>query len=257
MTSSNMLEEVSQDQTPLPNSDYSWLTSLSRVGWAWEFLRRNPEYRLEYQASASEGSAERWGMRYFEDPSLDARHASIYWLPECCSAVLPITARALQPDEVSTFDPAKLICQTRVRTRDGKRAADVLFNCDGRLLQLDVAGAVNIVSVALSAGIVPMPDHSAARVLAIRRFTNLVTSGTLQPMLYPPERRAARLTKVLQALDCWQGRQSYRDIAVRLHGQRRVDEQWNDPRDHLRDQIRRAVSYGRNLMNGGYRQFLR
>ena len=75
-------------------------------------------------------------------------------------------------------------------------------------------------------------------------------------MLYPPERRAPRLTKVLIALDCWQEQQSYRDIAVRLHGQRRVDEQWNDPRDHLRDQIRRAVYYGRNLMTGGYRQFL-
>ncbi|RWD69576.1 MAG: DUF2285 domain-containing protein, partial [Mesorhizobium sp.] len=29
-----------------------------------------------------------------------------------------------------------------------------------------------------------------------------------------------------------------------------------DPRDHLRDRIRRAVSRGRALMNGGYRDFL-
>ncbi|WP_352578007.1 DUF2285 domain-containing protein [Mesorhizobium sp. M0019] len=37
-----------------------------------------------------------------------------------------------------------------------------------------------------------------------------------------------------------------------LIGPRRVHADWSDPHDHLRDRIRRAVSRGRALMNGGY-----
>jgi hypothetical protein len=253
--------EEDNDRNPadlnLPQvSDYGWLAQITRVSWAWEFLRRNPDYRAAYAQNASDDMAASWGLRYFEDPLLDARHASAYWLPEWCSAVLPVAARALLPSEVNSFDPGTLNCRTRVRPRTGKASADVLFNSEGRLLQLEVSGAAQITDVALAAVVIPMPEYPSARALAIRRFTNLVTSGTLQSMLYPPERRAPRLTKVLIAVDYWQERKSYRDIAVRLHGQRRVDDQWNDPRDHLRDQIRRAVYYGRNLMAGGYRQFL-
>ncbi|WP_342586884.1 DUF2285 domain-containing protein [Mesorhizobium sophorae] len=49
---------------------------------------------------------------------------------------------------------------------------------------------------------------------------------------------------------------SHREIAEALIGKGRVHADWNDPRDHLRDRIRRAVSRGRALMNGGYRDFL-
>ncbi|MER9533852.1 DUF2285 domain-containing protein [Mesorhizobium sp. M0309] len=41
-----------------------------------------------------------------------------------------------------------------------------------------------------------------------------------------------------------------------LIGQRRVHSDWHDPRDHLRDRMRRAVSRGRALMSGGYLDFL-
>jgi len=236
--------------------DHSWLNHLSRVGWAWEFLRRNQDYRRDYAHQDDGRDAALWGLKSFEDPSLDARHAAVFWRSDWCPAVLPVTARPLLPGETSSLTEEKLACLTKVLPHHDGNGADVLFNTDGRLLQLELTGSASFAEVALSAVVIPMPEPASARVLAIRRFTHLVASGSLRPMLYPPERRAPRLTKVLIALDCWQEQQSYRDIAVRLHGQRRVDEQWNDPRDHLRDQIRRAVYYGRNLMTGGYRQFL-
>lgn len=133
----------------------------------------------------------------------------------------------------------------------------MLFQQEGRLLQIAVEGARTITGMQLMASVVPMPENPAGRVLALRRFTNLVTSSTLQPNLYPAERRALRLTKVLRALDFRLAQRSYRDIAVHLFGEARVEREWNDPRENLRDQVRRAVHCGRGLMEGGYRQFLR
>jgi hypothetical protein len=34
--------------------DYAYLRTAPRVAWAWEFLRRHPEYRRDYEAVRSE-----------------------------------------------------------------------------------------------------------------------------------------------------------------------------------------------------------
>ncbi|MER8383118.1 DUF2285 domain-containing protein [Mesorhizobium sp. M1399] len=59
-----------------------------------------------------------------------------------------------------------------------------------------------------------------------------------------------------RALDGSLAGASHREIAEALIGQRLVHSDWNDPRDHLHDRMRRAVSRGRALMNGGYLDFL-
>lgn len=243
-------------ETVTDESSDAWLGRLSRIGWAWEFLRRNPEYRLQYAQQADATCLERWGLRYFEDPFLDSRKANVFWRYESCSAVLPVTATPLAED-AKPFDIGRLQCSICIVTPNQGEVADVLFRQDGRILQLAVSGSRTLEGVALSASVVPMPSHSAGRVLALRRFVSLVKSSALLPNLYPPERRAARLTRVLYALDFWREKRSYRDIGVHLFSEARVEREWNDPGDHLRDQVRRAVYYGRTLMTGGYRQFLR
>lgn len=248
--------EAETEATAKETPDDAWLGRLNRIGWAWEFLRRNPEYRRQYAHRAEVSCLERWGLRYFEDPFLDSRRANVFWRSESCSAVLPVTATPLAQG-ARAFDIEHLQCSVCIATPDQSEVADVIFRQEGRILQLSVSGSRTLQGVALSAFVVPMPSHSAGRVLALRRFVSLVKSSALLPNLYPPERRAARLTKVLSALDFWSEKRSYRDIGVHLFGEARVEREWNDPGDHLRDQVRRAVYYGRTLMTGSYRQFLR
>jgi hypothetical protein len=62
---------------------------------------------------------------------------------------------------------------------------------------------------------------------------------------------------VLSALDGWLTQMPQREIAAMMFSKARVEREWNDPRVKLRDQVRRAIGYGQDLMNGGYRQFLR
>ncbi|TIP78176.1 MAG: DUF2285 domain-containing protein, partial [Mesorhizobium sp.] len=64
----------------------------------------------------------------------------------------------------------------------------------------------------------------------------------LPPRLFAPEKRGVRLSFVLRALDGSLAGAPHRELAEVLIGQRRVHADWADPRDHLRDRIRRAVS---------------
>ncbi len=58
---------------------YSYLVGLSSKALAWEFLRRNNEYRAAYRSNASADDAaliaHRWGLA--SDPDLRADHPSI------------------------------------------------------------------------------------------------------------------------------------------------------------------------------------
>jgi hypothetical protein len=61
---------------------------------------------------------------------------------------------------------------------------------------------------------------------------------------------------VLRALDGSIAGASHREIGAVLFGKARVERDWADPGDHLRDNVRRAIKRGRSLMNGGYSKFL-
>ncbi len=94
------------------------------------------------------------------------------------------------------------------------------------------------------------------RLIAMKRLNDVVTHGVLRPQLYPPERRGARLAKVILALDGWLSGAHHREIAIRLFGAKRVANEWSNGGDYLRDQVRRAISTGRELMESGYRKLL-
>lgn len=84
----------------------------------------------------------------------------------------------------------------------------------------------------------------------------LHATGQLSDRLFPPEARASRLRFVLQALDGSLSGASHREIATAMLGRQRVQADWTDPRNHLRDRIRRAVRRGHMLMDRGYQHFL-
>ncbi|MGX7877177.1 DUF2285 domain-containing protein [Mesorhizobium sp. ORM6] len=97
---------------------------------------------------------------------------------------------------------------------------------------------------------------SKHRLRALECLNGLNRGQQLPDRLFPSEKRGPRLTFVLRALDGSLVGASHRELAEALIGQHRVHADWTDPRDHLRDRIRRAVSRGRTLMHGGYRDFL-
>lgn len=57
-----------------PVAAYLYVLHLNGSSLAWEYLRRNPEYRQDWHRRRSQ-QARHWGLRLLEDPDLDARDA--------------------------------------------------------------------------------------------------------------------------------------------------------------------------------------
>ena len=237
---------------------YRFASGFIRSFWAWEYLRRNPLYHAAYMKFHTKpGTAEaaKWSLARFEDPAFDGRVADVFWQRQACRQVLPLTASPQRVvGEGHYFSLDGLRCRVNIY-RDGD-ATHILFSESGRSLQLEISGASDLKNSVLFTSALPAPKLRAARLLAVRRLSDLMTHRCLRPSLYPPERRSARLTRVLQALDGSLAGTSHRDIGIALFGEARIDRDWHHPHNYLRDHVRRAIAYGRNLMEGGYRRLL-
>jgi hypothetical protein len=241
--------------------DYAWMHDITRLGWGWEFLRRNPDYCGAYTrslgASASAKIALDWGLLRFENPHKNALRANPFWRMKASRHILPLVTGSLRPGAgVEMLDLTKLDCRATVYPLGVEDRQDVLFAADGRFLQLSVFGTVPLDRALLLTPALPSSPYADARLAAVRRLTDLVRHRRLRARFYPRERRAPRLMEVIRALDAASVGLPYRQIASMLYGAARVERDWTHPGNHLRDRTRRAVAQGRALMNGGYRRLL-
>jgi hypothetical protein len=251
--------DVSSSREGQRSNPYRHTAGFIRSFWAWEYLRRNPLYRTAFEKFGTDSvstEAASWSLVRFEDPDFDGRVANVFWQRQVCRHVLPLTTTTESVGGEGLHLPLeRLHCRVAVR-RDADRC-HALFAESGRSLQLEISGDASFDEGILLTPVLPPPGMRAARLLAIRRLADLMTHGHLRPSLYPPERRAPRLARVLQALDGSLAGHSQRDIAIALFGEARVDRDWHHPHNYLRDHVRRAIIYGRELMEGGYRRLLR
>ncbi|MER9344792.1 DUF2285 domain-containing protein [Mesorhizobium sp. M0601] len=153
------------------------------------------------------------------------------------------------------LDLAALSCRISILvTRDGHQ--HVLVEDNGRSFQLAASGVSTLEPVRLTSSALWSPEELKLRLNALECLSSLRSTGRLQPRFFPAEPRRSRLHWVLRALDGSIAGAPHREIAIALFGKTRVERDWADPGDHLRDGVRRAVRRGRSLMNGGYRRFL-
>ena len=241
-----------------PENDISWLKNLTRRGWAWEFLRRLPAYRDAFaQYGAVAADAQRWGLLRYEEPTLDARGAAIFWRLEDCPSVLPLSAlKEVDREELVPFNLDHILCRIEFHHSNSGDRSDILFSEEGRFLQVSISGARDLKGALLFMPALDIAGNVTARAASFRRLNDLMQHGHLRQALYPQEPRAPRLVKVLKALDGSLAGLPHREIAMLIFSKERVEADWGG-QHHLRDQVRRAIGYGQSLMGGGYRQFLR
>ncbi len=228
---------------------YAYTVNLTRLGWAWEFLRRNPRFQVDFeQGSKSGGSGQRgdlrrWGLLRVDSPSKNALEAKVFWDPNVCSQVLPL---------VATLLPGPVYAD---RITSG-RVCHVLICEGGRRLQLSVRICSAPEPENLLTEAIVLPTEEPCRWRSLICFNDYLFSGHLSRRHFRSERTAGRLARVAQALDGALSDASHREIAIALYGRVRVADDWNDPGEYLRDGVRRAIRRGRLLMNGSFRQFL-
>jgi hypothetical protein len=257
-------------------SSYDYMDCLAKRDWSWEGLRRNENLDQDWQAAKptfepaeadgpvtiikchrSNTMIDRWGLIYSDAPRLDARSARVVWQPDLYSGVLSMTALAADKrGDDKCFCLNAVRCPSLLFLRPGDRQ-HVVFLGEGRGLQLAVQGASLMNPVRLLIDAAPGARAACLQTGLLKCFNDLSSEGRMKPRYSLRKIAARRLKTVLQALDGAMSGASHREIAIGIYGQERVAADWNDPKENLKDHIRKTIRRGFRLMNGGYRSFLR
>lgn len=247
-----------------PFAAYLYVLHLDGAALAWEYLRRNPDYRLDWHRhrrrahAQQQRQAQRWGLRLLEDPSRDARDAHPDWLSGPVAAQLHPDLAALSG--VPPFQLWGLPGHKQLR-QDGPRLR-LSVQVPARQVRLTLAptlqdGMAYTATTAIGrAGGSPRPR---GRVLADELATLLSAgatgTGAAALSRERPSPLALQELRTLQALDGLLASASLREIAQVLFGAAAITTGWHADGD-LRARTRRLARRGEQLMRGGYRRLL-
>lgn len=224
-----------------PTAAYLYILGLDALALAWEYLRRHPDYRLDWgrlhrRPQAARPAAQRWGLRLLEDPALDARDAQPAWLPGS-DAVVQLYPDADPPEEAEPFAFWSIPGHKQLLH-------------DGKGLALIARGPGGWVRFALAPGL----EDGMAVAYARRGCNALYALDALAPTARPrPPPGALLELHTLQALDATLAGASLRQVGEGLFGADAVAADWHADGE-LRARVRRLVRRGIALMRGGYRR---
>ena len=223
-----------------PTAAYLYVLWLDALALAWEYLRRHPDYRLDWLRRARRpDAAHRWGLRVLEDPALDARDAHPAWQPGQADVV------QLYPDADPPVD-AEPFAFWRI---PGHKQ---LLH-DGKGLALIARSPGHCLRFALAAGLEDgMAVAYAYRGGAAAPARGQVPGAALADAKPRPTPTALLELHSLQALDATLAGASLREVAEGLFGVDAAADWYSD--GGLRSKVRRLVRRGDALMRGGYRQ---
>ena len=228
-----------------PTAAYLFVLWLDALALAWEYLRRNPDYRLDWlrhhrRLQAAQQAAQRWGLRLLEDPALDARDAHPAWLPGSDAVV------QLYPDADPPLDAAAFafwhIPGHKHLLHDGKGLA-LIARSPGRCLRFALAPG-------LEDGMAVVHAYRGGTTAPARGYAPGAAIADAKPR---PTPAALLELHTLQALDATLAGASLREVGEGLFGADAVAADWHKD-SALRARVRRLVRRGDELMHGGYRR---
>ena len=236
-----------------PTAAYLYVLHLDGPELAWEYLRRNPDYRLDWlrrhrrPQAAAQPVAHRWGLRLLEDPALDARDAHPAWFPDHDDVL------QLYPDTDPPMDALVFafwsLPGSKCLIHDGKRLMLVLRR-PGYSLRLAIApGLADGMAFAYAI-------RACAQLQGVTAMLQkLATTADASPAAAAsvrPSPSALQELHTLQALDATLAGASLRVIAEGLFGEDAAADWYSD--GGLRSKVRRLARRGDALMRGGYRR---
>ncbi|EIU5457282.1 TPA: DUF2285 domain-containing protein [Pseudomonas aeruginosa] len=223
-----------------PTAAYLYVLWLDALALAWEYLRRHPDYRLDWLRRHRRPEAHRWGLRLLEDPALDARDAHPAWLPGH-AAVVQLYADADPPPDAVAFAFWRIPGHKQL-LHDGKGLA-LIAHSPGRCTRFALAPG-------LEDGMAVAYAHRGGAAAPARGH---VPSSDLADAKPRPTLAVLLELHTLQALDATLAGASLREVAEGLFGIDAVAADWHADGD-LRARVRRLVRRGDALMRGGYRR---
>lgn len=135
-----------------------------------------------------------------------------------------------------------------------RRRAHIVFQNEGRRVTVDISGQIADVG---ATGLSFRVDLGTIGVqtLALRRLEALLERRKAAA-LWPPIRRAARLTAMLTVIDARAEGARLREAAELVFGCATVRATWNGRSDFLKSRMRRLAQDAQRMTAGGYRRLL-
>jgi hypothetical protein len=256
--------------------EYAYTCRLSRSRWAWEFLRRNGEFRqAALRADPSQISekpachgvrllrpqsdqieAEQFGLIFFPDIHANGHDADAFWIPSLYARALTVQVTPRHRSERDDiFDQTIANCSvTHLTDRVGREY--LLLRGNGHVLQVACSG-LSLLSV-----------EPVRMKLIIDNVSNLDDTlkviGKAQRILGKDDpadgsdwtRTSLAWRNALIALDAHDAGLTYLETAAIIYGADRANEAWQSASRAMKDEMRRALARGRELRDGGYRDLL-
>lgn len=243
-------------------SAYFPLLGLEHAGFAWEWLRRQPEYEAAARRALDRGeigqrwedkSALAWNLHAFEDPDCSAPEARPVWTAAAHPWVVRASVERSSADE-DVLDLERLgPLASLVPSPVGER----LLLSDGyRSVRLDLRGSpIGCSPVRLTFELTGI-EALDRPLLVLRRLRAIAVSGRFRPSLHPRVRRAHRLVQLLRTHDALLSGAGQADIAQVLLRQCLERSRWRIHSPSIRSQAQRLVGAARQMEKGGFWRLL-
>lgn len=231
-----------------PTAAYLYILHLDGPALAWEYLRRNPDYRKDWYRRRT-AAAPRWGLRLLENPAVDARDAHPVWHSDSDNAIL-LYPDVTPPPGTSLFELWRLPGHKHL-IHDGCHLR--LTVCwPGCCLRLVLTPELTE-GMACVCAIRVCTSPCRTVVAELEKWAEATKSAIPVAAAYPRPSPTALLEQhTLQALDVTLAGASLRETAIAVFGAATVADDWHSD-SGLRSRIRRLVRRGNMLMCGGYR----
>ena len=222
-----------------PTAAYLYVLHLDGPQLAWEFLRRNPDYRLDWlRRRRRPNAAQGWGLRLMEDPALDARDAHPAWFPDH-DGVLQVHPDADAPPDAGAFEFWNVPGRKHL-VHDGKRLVLTAHwpGCCARLV-LAPGLADGMACLYARRSCATPCIHYRALATALDALTAASVAVPVAAVRARPTPAALQELHTLQALDAVLAGASLRQVAEGLFGADAVADWHAD--GGLRSKVRRLV----------------
>jgi len=140
---------------------------------------------------------------------------------------------------------------THYMFRDGRKSLQICCRNEG---QASSEKLTNHLKLVFQMG--DMTDYREQD-LARKRLRYLAEMGCLPDHLFKVNKSSRRFQQILDVIDMQNRDSFHRDIAESLYDKDRITEDWNDPGRHLKSNVSYALKRARELMNGGYLEYLK
>ena len=254
---------------------YDDLAGISREGWAWEHLRRCPEFIREAYSQQDAVSrldgcqnvqllklrrpmpeAEKWGLICFPHPDQRAIDADVFWSAEQFPRQVEVMVTLRAEGEIDEiFEETVRVCRVK-HLIDATGGEHLRIQGKGCSVQVRCHG------LSLLSGDLVRMDY---KISGVRDFDEKVKIMQAAKAVYgdhtdapiPFTTEGERRRNGLMALDARQAGLSLSEIARLIFGETRVSKEWGRDGRWMKDRVRGYIASATRIMEGGYRNLLK